>query len=119
MTTDDYITLTPHPHRVVVRFAGEVVADSKAAVQLKEGTYPPRLYLPKADVVMDALAPTDHRTHCPFKGDASYYSLRVGDREANNAVWAYVQPIANVANIAGLVSFYPHHVEIEEHPLDD
>ena len=58
------------------------------------------------------LEPTDHQTYCPFKGDASYYSLRDGDRVAENAVWSYVTPYDSVSEIAGHVAFYPHRVEI-------
>ena len=63
---------------------------------------------------MAHLVPTDHRTHCPYKGDATYYSLRAGDKEAANAVWTYEAPIANVDGIKDLVSFYPQHVHVEE-----
>ena len=65
---------------------------------------------------MNALAPTDQRTHCPYKGDASYFTLKVGERTAENAVWTYEHPIADVDGITGLLSFYPRHVEVEEHP---
>lgn len=114
MTGSEYITLNVHPRRVVVRFAGEVVADSRAVVVLTEGSIPPRLYFPRADVVMRHLEPTDHTTHCPHKGDAKYFSIQVGDQKADNAVWTYEQPIAAVEGITGLVSFYPQKVQVEE-----
>ena len=116
MNTQKHITLEPHPGRVVVKFQDAVVADTQSAVLLKEGSLPPRLYIPRADVDMNALVPTDHRTHCPYKGDASYFTLKVGERTAENAVWTYEQPIADVDGITGLLSFYPRHVEVEEHP---
>ena len=114
MTNTDHITLSPHPRRLVARYAGQVVADSRAAVVLREGRIPPRFYFPRADVVMSRLEPTDHSTHCPYKGDANYFSIRVGEQLAENAVWTYESPIAAVEGITGLISFYPQHVEIEE-----
>lgn len=114
MTSTDHITLEPHAKRVIVRFADTVIADSRSAVLLREGRLPPRLYIPRADVVMEHLVSTDHRTHCPYKGDASYFTIKVGDATAPNAVWAYPKPIASVEGIADLVSFYPDHVQIEE-----
>ncbi len=114
MTNASHITLEPYPRRVVVRFAGEVIADSRSAVQLREGRYPPRLYFPRADVNMFHFKPSDHRTHCPFKGDATYYTLQAGGKTAEDAVWTYETPIAEVEGIAGLISFYPHSVQFEE-----
>ena len=63
---------------------------------------------------MEHLQPSDHKTHCPYKGDATYFSLQVGDSRADNAVWTYEQPIADVEGIGSLVSFYPQKVEVEE-----
>ena len=114
MTNASHITIDPHPRRVVVRFGGEVVADSRAAVLLKEGRLPPRVYMPRDDVKMQYLVATSHRTHCPYKGDANYFSLQVGDCTADNAVWTYEQPIAAVDGITGLLSFYPQYIELEE-----
>ena len=114
MTNASHITIEPHPKRVVVRFGGEVVADSTRAVLLREGRIPPRIYVPRDDVRMAFLEGTAHSTHCPYKGDAAYFSLKVGDKVAENAVWTYEQPIADVEGIQGLVSFYPKHVEVEE-----
>ena len=108
------ITLEPHSRRVLVKFADTVVADSRAAVLLREASLPPRLYIPRDDVDMTYLQPTDHRTHCPFKGDANYFSIKVGEKVAANAVWTYQKPIADVEGIEGLVSFYPERVTIEE-----
>lgn len=113
MKSADHIKLIPHPSRVVVRFAGQVVADSQSAVELREGSLPPRLYIPRDDVKMEFLVATDHRTHCPYKGDASYFSLQVEGQSAPNAVWSYEAPIAAVEGITGLLCFYPQHVQIE------
>ena len=88
------LLLHPFPRRVRARFAGEVVLDSTRGALLHESNILPRLYVPLEDVRADLLERTDHATHCPFKGDASYWSVRVGDRVAENAVWTYEEPIA-------------------------
>ena len=97
-----------------VTFAGETIAESTAAVVLNEAHYPARIYFPRADVAMDRLERTDNASHCPYKGDAAYYSVRVGDRVAENAVWTYETPYPAMAAIEGMVSFYPDRVEIVE-----
>ena len=79
--------LHPFPRRVRARFADETVLDSTRGALLHESQILPRLYVPLEDLRADLLERTDHATHCPFKGDASYWSVRVGDRVAENAVW--------------------------------
>ena len=100
--------------RVTVCFGGEVIADTSAALELFEETHNPVFYLPKVDVRMDLLVESTRSTHCPFKGDARYWSIRVGGREAKDAVWAYDTPLASVARIAGHVAFYPDRVDAVE-----
>ena len=97
--------------RVVVRFGGEVVADSRAALRLDETGCEPVFYLPRADVRGAALQPSTHTSHCPFKGDASYWTLRTGTAERVDAAWSYEQPLDAVAAIAGCIAFYPHRVD--------
>lgn len=111
---DHPITLERARRRWQVRFAGELIADSAHAVVLNEAHYPARIYFPRADVAMDRLVRTDHASHCPYKGDAAYYSVQVGERVAENAVWTYEEPYPAMAAIEGLVSFYPDRVEIVE-----
>jgi uncharacterized protein (DUF427 family) len=112
------ITIETNPKRVVVKFAGKVVANSTHALTLKEASYPGVQYIPRADVDMTLLERTQHSTHCPYKGDASYYSLRAGDRRAENAVWTYEQPFDAMASIKDHVAFYPNRVDaIEEQPV--
>ena len=94
------------PRRVRVAFAGEVVADSTDAHLLFETRHLPVYYFPKKDVRFDLLSATEHRTHCPYKGDAAYWTVRVGDRVAENAVWGYPEPFVEVAEIADYVAFY-------------
>ena len=105
------LLLHPFPRRVRARFAGEVVLDSTHGALLHESNILPRLYVPLEDVRADLLERTDHTTHCPFKGDASYWSVRVGDRVAENAVWTYESPIAEASWLLGLVSVYPERMD--------
>jgi uncharacterized protein (DUF427 family) len=106
------ITVTPAGTTVTVTWNDRVVAKTDDALVLQESTYRPVHYLPLDAVDADVLQPSTHRTYCPYKGDASYYSLRDGERVAENAVWCYVAPYDAVSEIAGRVAFYPHQVEI-------
>jgi uncharacterized protein (DUF427 family) len=109
---DHPITITRNPARVVVTVAGQVVADSRDALTLQEASYAPVQYIPRKDVDMTRLERTDHSTYCPFKGDASYYSIRSG---AKNAVWTYETPYDAVIEIKEHLAFYPDRVDsIEE-----
>jgi uncharacterized protein (DUF427 family) len=113
---DHPITVTSNPQRVVVTFHGRRIADTARALTLREASYPPVQYVPRDDVDMSVLERTDHATVCPYKGDASYFTLRVGGQTAENAVWSYEHPHAAVAGIEEYLAFYPDHVEITEHP---
>ena len=99
------------PGRVRVLFNGVTVADSGRAMEMREGRYPPVYYLPREDVRMDLLRRTGHRSHCPYKGDASYWTLSVGEREAENAVWSYEGPFDQVAQIKDYLAFYQDRVD--------
>ena len=113
--TDKPITITPNPHRIRVMLGGTIVAETTRALTLREGGMPPVQYIPREDAEMDLFARTEHRTHCPHKGDASYYSLTAGGLERANAVWSYEAPFPAVAAIAGYLAFYPNKVDaIEE-----
>jgi uncharacterized protein (DUF427 family) len=92
-------------------FDGETVCRSDRAKVLFEGSLPPRYYVPAADVHMEYLRPTETTTHCPWKGKASYFSIQVGDRIAEDAVWVYNDPIPEMAAIAGLLCFYPDKID--------
>ena len=114
---DHPITITPTARRVVVTVGGRVVADSRAALTLQEAAYPAVQYVPRADVDMSLLTRTQHSTHCPYKGDASYYSINVDGKVAENAIWTYEQPFPGVKQIAGYMAFYPNRVDaIEQTP---
>jgi uncharacterized protein (DUF427 family) len=103
--------LHPFPRRVRARFADETVLDSTRGALLHESQILPRLYVPLEDLRGDLLERTDHSTHCPFKGDASYWSVRVGDRVAENAVWTYEEPLPAAEWLRGLVSVYPERMD--------
>jgi uncharacterized protein (DUF427 family) len=114
-TADHPITITPNPARVVVSVAGRVVADTRAALTLREASYPAVQYIPRKDVDMSLLERTDHSTYCPYKGDCAYYGIPVGGERAADAVWTYEVPFAAVAAIKDHLAFYPNRVEsIEE-----
>ena len=108
---DHPITVEPTKARVVVKAGGRVVADSRNAFTLQESTYPAVQYIPLADVDAGVLERTGHETYCPYKGEASYYSLNVGDVKAENAIWTYEKPYDAVAPIKDHVAFYPNVVD--------
>jgi uncharacterized protein (DUF427 family) len=109
---DHPITITPTAGRVTVTVAGRTIADSTNALTLQEASYPAVQYVPFADVDPNVLVKTDTETYCPFKGDASYYSVRTDDGEVTDAIWTYEQPYAAVAQIKEHLAFYPDKVEI-------
>lgn len=114
---DHPITITPNPSRVRVSVGGRVVADTRAALALREASYPPIHYIPRKDVDMSLLERTNHTTYCPYKGDCAYYSVAlVGGERAANAVWTYEVPYASVASIKDHLAFYPDRFDTEEDP---
>jgi uncharacterized protein (DUF427 family) len=108
---DHPITIEPNPARVAVKAGGHVIADTRDALVLQEASYPPVQYIPRKDVDMAALERTDHSTHCPYKGDASYFSIPAGGDKARNAIWTYEQPHEAVAAIKDHLAFYPDRVD--------
>ncbi len=100
------VVIESSPRRVRVVFNGETVADASRMKMMHETRHLPVYYFPVDDVRMDLLEKTDHTTHCPHKGEASYWSVRVGDRVAENAMWSYEDPIDSVPDLKGLVAFY-------------
>jgi uncharacterized protein (DUF427 family) len=112
---DHPITIAPAAKRVRVSFAGKTIANSTRALVLSEAGYKPVFYIPRADADMSALKPTEHHSHCPYKGDASYFSIAVDGRQAENAVWSYEQPYPAMAEIKERLAFYRNRVDtIEE-----
>jgi uncharacterized protein (DUF427 family) len=115
MPREHRITIEPNPKRVRVVFNGRVIADSTRALTLREATLPPVQYVPREDADMSLLERTAHKTHCPYKNDAAYYTIRVDGRVAENAVWTYEEPYPGVAAIKDHLAFYPDRVDrIEE-----
>jgi uncharacterized protein (DUF427 family) len=114
---DHPITIEPNPARVVVSLGGHVIADTRAALTLREATYPPVQYVPRKDVDMSLLERTSHATYCPYKGDCAYYSIPLGGERSVNAVWTYEAPYEAVESIKSHLAFYPNRVDsIEERP---
>jgi uncharacterized protein (DUF427 family) len=108
---DHPITVTPTEGRVVVKVAGTVVADTRAALTLQESTYPAVQYIPLADVDTSLLEPTATQSYCPYKGDASYYSIPAGGDRSVDAIWEYKEPREAVAQIKEHIAFYPNRVD--------
>ena len=116
---DHPITIERNGSRVVVTLDGEVIADSRDALTLREASYPPVLYIPRKDVRMAMLARTEHATYCPYKGECAYFSIPSGGERSVNAVWTYESPYPAVEAIKGHLAFYPDRVDaIEERESD-
>jgi uncharacterized protein (DUF427 family) len=111
---DHPITVEPTGGRVVVRLGGRVIADTADALTLREAAYPPVLYIPRKDVDMAALERSDHGSYCPYKGEASYFSIPEGGERSVNAIWTYEAPYDAVAAIRDHLAFYPDRVDAIE-----
>jgi uncharacterized protein (DUF427 family) len=111
---DHPITITANPKRIRVLADGVVIADTQKALTLKEASYPAVQYLPRADAKMDLLQRTERVTHCPYKGDANYFSIAANGKTLDNAIWTYEAPYPAMTEISGYLAFYPDKVKIEE-----
>jgi uncharacterized protein (DUF427 family) len=127
LSRPDYdVHFEPCPKRVRVAFGGETVADSLRVMRLHETAHLPVYYFPREDVRLDLLTPTAHETFCPYKGEASYWSVSAGGRTAENAVWSYQAPFPEAAEIEGYMAFYWNRMdawfeedeEVFVHPRD-
>lgn len=114
---DHPITIARHGKRVVVTAAGKKIADTREALALREANYPIVLYIPRKDVDLSLLERTDHGTYCPYKGEASYFSIPLAGVRGTNAIWSYEKPHAAAQAIKDHLAFYPDRVTIEETPL--
>ncbi|MGD2082273.1 MAG: DUF427 domain-containing protein [Chromatiales bacterium] len=103
--------IVPDERRVRVLADGLILADTQRSVRVLETASPPTFYLPPEDIRTDLLLPTGKSTFCEWKGRASYFAVRLGDRLIENAAWTYPEAFAEFQPIAGLVAFYPHAVE--------
>ena len=108
---DHPITIEANPSRVVVRVGGEIIADTNNTLTLREASYPLVQYIPRRDVDMDALTRSEDTTYCPYKGDASYYSVPICGDRSRNAVWTYETPFEAMAQIKDYIAFYPDRVD--------
>jgi uncharacterized protein (DUF427 family) len=108
---DHPISIKANPSRVVVEVGGRIIADTSNALTLREASYPAVQYIPRRDVDMAALVRSEHTTYCPYKGDASYYSIPAGGGRSLNAVWTYETPFKAMAQIKDYVAFYPDRVD--------
>lgn len=107
-----HITLSPHQTQLVITAGGTRLGETHAALELKEGSYPPVLYIPRADIDMTLLEKTSRQTTCPHKGLCSYYSIQTAQGLLENAVWSYETPIPGIEAIAGHLAFYPNKVSV-------
>jgi len=112
MATGHKITIAPADVHVEVSLDGQTLAASDRAVRLDETGLPARYYIPREDVRTDLLRPSDHHTTCPFKGEASYWSVLLGAGVHENLVWSYETPIPQAEGVTGLMCFYPDRVEL-------
>jgi uncharacterized protein (DUF427 family) len=108
---DHPITVESTGSRVIVTAGGRVIVDTRAALTLREASYPAVIYVPREDADISLLERTDHATYCPYKGDCAYYSIVPGGERAVNAVWTYEAPYAAVAAIKDHLAFYPDRVD--------
>jgi len=108
---DHPIVVTRSGDRVLVKAAGRIVVDTRAALLLQEASYPAVYYLPRKDADMTLLSKTDHATYCPYKGECSYYSIAAGGDRSKNAVWTYESPYPSVMEIKEHLAFYPDRVD--------
>jgi uncharacterized protein (DUF427 family) len=111
---DHPITITANPRRVRVSLGGVVIADTTSALRLQEASYPAVNYVPRKDANMAMLARTERVTHCPYKGDANYFSVVTDGKTIENAIWTYEAPFPAMAEISGHLAFYTDKVTIEE-----
>ncbi|KAF1005738.1 MAG: hypothetical protein GAK28_02953 [Luteibacter sp.] len=110
---DHPITVEPFQGRVTVRDGDRVIVDTRKALRLQEASYPPVFYVPRDDADMASLVRTEHHTWCPYKGEASYFSLPGNSERAINAIWSYESPHDAVAAIRDHLAFYSDRVRIE------
>lgn len=107
------LDIRPAPGRYLIRASGTIIGETDRALELREGSRPPVIYVPRADVAMALLEPTDRHTTCPFKGEASYFSIQTPEARLENAVWSYEHPMKGAEAIAGHLAFYPDKVLVE------
>jgi len=113
---DHRVDLLPETRRVKVVLGGMTIADTEVALRVEETGHGPVFYVPEKDVRVDLMHPTDHHTHCPYKGQASYWTIELSPtsgakQHSENVVWAYPSPYDEVSGLAGYYAFYPNRVD--------
>ena len=111
---DHPITITANPKPVRVSAGAALIAETTHALTLKEASYPAVNYIPRSDVNMALLSRSERMTHCPYKGDASYFSIHANGKTLENSIWTYETPFPAMTEISGHLAFYPDKVTIEE-----
>lgn len=109
---DHPITVEPAEDKVIVRIGETILAESRNALILREASLPPVFYIPRSEIAMEELSSSDTHTHCPYKGDASYFSARGG--VAKDVAWSYEDPFDHMMVIKGHLAFYPDRVDAIE-----
>lgn len=110
---DHKIAVTPYSGLVVVTVDETKIASTRKALKLQEASYPPVFYIPFSDIDFESLSASGTKTHCPFKGDASYWSATVDGRKIDDVMWAYQEPFDEMSGIKDFGAFYPNKVKIE------
>ena len=110
----DHIKIRKAQGTWVVRAGGAVLGESTRALELSEGDYPPVIYFPREDLAMAMLEASETRSHCPFKGDATYYAIHTKSQVIEDAGWSYEAPKEGVAEIKDYLAFYPQKVAVEQ-----
>jgi len=108
----DHIKIAPAAAAINITAKGTALGTSTAALEMKEGSHPAVLYIPRADVDMELLVRTERSSTCPYKGKASYYSIRTKDGMLENVVWSYEDPLPDMRAIAGHLAFYTDKVTL-------
>lgn len=110
----DHIKITKAAGTWVIRAGGAVLGETKNALELSEGDYPPVIYFPRGNVATAFLEPSETKSHCPWKGDASHYSIQTKSMLIKDAVWSYENPLEDMERIKGYLAFYPDKVTVEQ-----
>ena len=118
MTSRHPVTLEKSQDHICVIANGEIIADSRRALVVHERGHSPVFYLPSEDVRREAFQQTSHQTHCPYKGDATYWTITIGDSSLENAAWSYEDPISQVAGLKGYFAFYTDKVDLQVNPVN-
>jgi uncharacterized protein (DUF427 family) len=108
-----HITIEPAGGTIIIRANGAVIGESKRALEMREGSYGAVIYVPREDMAMALLDKSTRTSTCPWKGQASYYSIVTPEATLQDAVWSYETPIDDVAQIAGHLAFYTDRVTVE------